>query len=114
MLRLREGDKIIIDPHEIVLEKTDAVCIHALPPLLRYAIALTEGIDAAKLGLSKNLQDNLNIHTYGSFYERFEPEAARKLCKKFEFHYTPKKASWLNIWLRLSSQPYQNSVWTTG
>jgi len=34
---------------------------------------------------------------YGSFYEKFEPEEAGKLCKKFEFHYTPKKASWLNI-----------------
>ena len=43
------------------------------------------------------VQDNLNTHTYGSFYERFEPEEARKLCKKFEFHYTPKKASWLNM-----------------
>lgn len=43
------------------------------------------------------VQDNLNTHTYGSFYQRFEPEKARKLCKKFEFHYTPKKASWLNM-----------------
>ncbi|HEC57837.1 MAG TPA: hypothetical protein ENI32_08225 [Candidatus Syntrophoarchaeum butanivorans] len=43
------------------------------------------------------LQDNLNTHTYCSFYERFEPEEAKKLCEKFEFHYTPKKASWLNM-----------------
>ena len=49
----KKGDKIIIDPPKIVLEKTDAVCIHALPPLLHYAIALNVD-DPAKLGLSKN------------------------------------------------------------
>jgi len=42
------------------------------------------------------VQDNLNTHTY-CFYEQFEPEEARYLCKKFEFHFTPKKASWLNM-----------------
>ena len=50
----KKGDKIIIDPPKIVLEKTDAVCIHALPLLLHYAIALNVD-DPAKLGLSKNL-----------------------------------------------------------
>ena len=49
----KKGDKIIIDPPKIVLEKTDAVCIPALPPLLHYAIALNVD-DPAKLGLSKN------------------------------------------------------------
>ena len=48
-----KGDKIIIAP-KIVLEKTDAVCIHALPSLLHYAIALNEGGDPVKLGLSKD------------------------------------------------------------
>lgn len=45
------------------------------------------------------VQDNLNTHSAGSFYERFAPapEEARELSKKFEFHYTPKKASWLNM-----------------
>jgi hypothetical protein len=43
------------------------------------------------------VQDNLNTHTYGSFYERFAPEKARYLKNRFEFHYTPKKASWLNM-----------------
>ena len=50
----KKGDKIIIDPPKIVLEKTDAICIHALPSLLHYAIALNEGIDPVKLGLSKD------------------------------------------------------------
>jgi len=43
------------------------------------------------------VQDNLNTHTYGSFYENFDPEKARSLKNLFEFHYTPKHASWLNM-----------------
>lgn len=49
-----EGDKIVIDGPEIVLEKTDALCIHALAPLLHYAIALRDGMDPSELGLSKD------------------------------------------------------------
>ncbi|HSO26713.1 MAG TPA: transposase, partial [Anaerolineales bacterium] len=32
-----------------------------------------------------------------SFYEAFEPEEARRLTTRFEFHYTPKHGSWLNM-----------------
>ena len=42
------------------------------------------------------IQDNLNTHNYSSFYERFEAQTAYDLAQRFEFHYTPKKASWLN------------------
>lgn len=41
--------------------------------------------------------DNLNTHTKGAFYEVFEPERARALARRIEFHYTPKHGSWLNI-----------------
>ena len=41
--------------------------------------------------------DNLNTHTKGAFYKAFAPEDARRLAAKFEFHYTPKHGSWLNI-----------------
>jgi DDE superfamily endonuclease len=41
--------------------------------------------------------DNLNTHTKGAFYETFEPERARRLVRKIEFHYTPKHGSWLNM-----------------
>lgn len=41
--------------------------------------------------------DNLNTHTPGSFYETFQPEQARHLTRKLEFHYTPKHSSWLNM-----------------
>jgi len=43
------------------------------------------------------VQDNLNTHTAGSFYETLPPEEAFKLAKRFEYHYTPKKGSWLNM-----------------
>jgi transposase len=43
------------------------------------------------------VQDNLNTHTQGAFYEWFAPAEARALATKFEFHYTPIHASWLNM-----------------
>jgi hypothetical protein len=41
--------------------------------------------------------DNLNTHGPASFYEAFPPEEARRLANRFEFHYTPKHGSWLNV-----------------
>ena len=43
------------------------------------------------------VQDNLNTHTPGSFYQAFTPEQAFALAQCFEMHYTPPKASWLNM-----------------
>lgn len=43
------------------------------------------------------VMDNLNTHTPGSFYEVFEPAEAKRLVDRFEFHYTPKHGSWLNM-----------------
>ena len=43
------------------------------------------------------IQDNLNTHKYGAFYERYVPDIAYHLKNKIEFHFTPKHASWLNI-----------------
>ena len=42
------------------------------------------------------LQDNLNTHTPGSFYEVLPPSEAFALSQMFELHYTPLKGSWLN------------------
>jgi uncharacterized repeat protein (TIGR04076 family) len=50
----KKGDKIVIEGPRIIKDKTDAICIHALAPLLHYVVALREGIDPKKLGLSKN------------------------------------------------------------
>lgn len=41
--------------------------------------------------------DNLNVHTPAAFYLAFEPEEARRLTNRFEFHFTPKHGSWLNM-----------------
>jgi hypothetical protein len=41
--------------------------------------------------------DNLNTHTPGALYEAFEPEEARRILRKLEFHYTPNHGSWLNM-----------------
>ncbi len=41
--------------------------------------------------------DNLNTHTFGALYAAFEPEEARRIARKLEFHYTPKHGSWLNM-----------------
>jgi hypothetical protein len=43
------------------------------------------------------VMDNLNTHKEASFYEAFEAPKARALCERFEFHYTPKHGSWLNM-----------------
>jgi hypothetical protein len=43
------------------------------------------------------VQDNLNTHTYGSFYENLAAPQARALAEKLHFHFTPKHGSWLNM-----------------
>lgn len=41
--------------------------------------------------------DHLNTHGPGSLYEAFPPAEAKALWDRFEFVYTPKHGSWLNI-----------------
>src|SRR3974377_2417844 len=43
------------------------------------------------------IQDNLNVHSKASLYEAFPPAEARRLVERFEWHYTPKRGSWLNL-----------------
>jgi len=43
------------------------------------------------------VQDNLNTHSAGSFYKAFSPQEAFELAKKFQYHFTPIKGSWLNV-----------------
>jgi hypothetical protein len=43
------------------------------------------------------VMDNLNTHTLAALYEVFPVAEARRLCQRFEVHYTPKHASWLNM-----------------
>jgi len=43
------------------------------------------------------VQDNLNTHTPGSFYQVWSPAKAFAFAQRFEWHYTPLKGSWLNM-----------------
>lgn len=54
----------------------------------------TEYAEAKSLHL---VVDNLNTHFPDSFYEAFEPDEAKRILEKIQFHYTPKHGSWLNI-----------------
>lgn len=41
--------------------------------------------------------EKLNTHKPSSLYETFKPKKARALMERFEFVYTPKHGSWLNM-----------------
>ena len=41
--------------------------------------------------------DNLSAHSASALYQAFEPEEARRILRRIEFHFTPKHASWLNM-----------------
>ena len=41
--------------------------------------------------------DNLNTHSPASLYKAFPPEEARRIANRFEWHYTPKHGSWLDM-----------------
>jgi transposase len=43
------------------------------------------------------VQDNLNTHKIGSFYDHREHTIASDMADRVEFHYTPKSSSWLNM-----------------
>jgi hypothetical protein len=51
----------------------------------------------AKVKQFRLVQDNLNTHTAGAFYQAFEPDEAWQLKQQFEPHYTPTNGSWLNM-----------------
>jgi len=50
--------------------------------------------EATKITL---VMDNLGTHKPAALYEAFEPKEAKRLRDRFEFVYTPKHGSWLNM-----------------
>ena len=50
--------------------------------------------EAVKITL---VMDNLETHKQGSLYDTFPAEKAKKIWDRFEFVYTPKHGSWLNM-----------------
>jgi hypothetical protein len=43
------------------------------------------------------VMDNLNTHKPSALYETFPPQEAKRIWDRFEFIYTPKHGSWLNM-----------------
>jgi hypothetical protein len=41
--------------------------------------------------------DNFKTHDASAFYETFAPEEAKRIRDRFEFIFTPKHGSWLNM-----------------
>lgn len=66
---------------------------------LDYAQVLKELSDIHFSGATKIIlvQDNLSTHKPASLYEAFPAAEARRLVKRFEWHYTPKHGSWLDM-----------------
>jgi hypothetical protein len=50
-----------------------------------------------QVGIIVLVCDNLSTHTPAALYEAFAPAQARRLAQRFEWHYTPKHGSWLNV-----------------
>jgi len=61
----------------------------------RFMQNLSESYEQAKKIII--VQDNLNTHQTASFYDQLPADQAKALADRFEFHYTPKSASWLNM-----------------
>jgi hypothetical protein len=64
-----------------------------------YAQVLKDLSDTHFPGAAKIIlvQDNLSTHTAASLYAAFPPVEARRLVERFEWHYTPKHGSWLDM-----------------
>ena len=64
-----------------------------------YAHALKDLSDMHFPGADKIVlvQDNLSTHTAASLYEAFPAAEARRLVERFDWHYTPKHGSWLDM-----------------
>jgi len=69
---------------------------HAAPDYAHILKALSDShfSTASKIVL---VQDNLSTHKPASLYEAFPPAEARRLVERFEWHYTPKHGSWLDM-----------------
>ena len=66
---------------------------------LDYAEVLRELADIHFANAEKIVlvQDNLNTHKPAPLYEAFPAAEARRIIDRFEWHYTPKHGSWLDM-----------------
>lgn len=81
------------------LEGKREVIVSERHTAIDYAHALKHLSDAMFPGAEKIVlvQDNLNTHKPASLYQAFPPQEARRLVERFEWHYTPKHGSWLDM-----------------
>lgn len=82
---------------------------------LDYALALKRVSEAfPEAEVIVVVQDNLNTHSKASLYAAFTAEEAHGLAQRFEFHFTPKHGSWLNVqeleWSALARQALAERV----
>lgn len=86
---------LFLEPHlgwrdvEVTRRRTKQDFAHAMKDLVE--------VHFPDAPLIRVVLDNLNTHTPASLYETFEPEEARRILRRLEFHYTPKHGSWLNM-----------------
>lgn len=76
------------------IEATDRRTKQDFAKFVKELVEHPDYVNARKIRL---VMDNLNTHRPGALYETFEPEEARQILRKVEFHYTPKHGSWLNM-----------------
>ena len=72
--------------------------VHERRTKKEFALFCQEMADAYPEAIKIHLiLDNLNTHDESAFYENLPADEARALADRFEFHFTPKSASWLNM-----------------
>lgn len=64
------GDRIVVDGAKILMGKTNALCMHALSTLLHYVVALDEGADPVRLGLTRESDKE---HAYMQCVDPWKP-----------------------------------------
>ena len=96
----------LVDVHYPDAERISLVSVHpeTLPKLKlwipRYPLFGVQSFSFGNIfGVSgwTLVMDNLNTHCGASLYKAFEPEEARRILERLDFHYTPKHGSWLNM-----------------
>ena len=74
-------------------------CVKVTDRRAAYAYVLKDLADVhfAKAETIVLVQDNLNTHAAASLYQAFPAAEARRLVERFEWRYTSKNGSWLNL-----------------
>jgi hypothetical protein len=80
-------------------ERVTPVQCHSLAGNVRFQAIpnMLADVHFAKAKTIALVQDNLNIHSKASLYETFPAAEARRPVERFEWHYTPKHGSWLDL-----------------